>query len=443
MILATLILITALLPAQDERLDATLAEMQAGRFAEAVLQLDEFLAAEPDSATGFELRGHCHHRLSHLERALADFDAALALDSKRPGSHCARGMVLRTQGNSLEAIESYSRALEVQPNFLEALNWRGLTHLELGKSDLATLDFTTSLRIEPNDPWVRFQRAEALIGQRNFIDAGVDLIKTLELQPKDAGVRARLGTLLAVGGNPRCVGLLVAAQKQNYAHDGLPLWVWLARREAGHPAEEVDLELMAWTAVSSDRSWSLCVGSYLVGRLAAEDLPAAVIDAEQSRAKESLSSDALDCRVAFFRGARHQLNDRVQPAIDDYLTCLATFSTELEWEGARLRLRGLASEHRIAPAPGFKTAPTAPEYCINHGLDAKTSRTVSELDSVGFAARSGLQRGDVLLKLDAAPLSVLSLGADLSAKLPGDYLLLTVLRGTERVKVSVLLGLAR
>ncbi len=443
MFLATLMLIALLQPMQDERFEAALAEMQEGRYAVAAGQLDKILADDPKSATAHELRGHCRHQLGQLELAIADFDAALVLDAKRPGSHCARGMVLRLQGELLEAAQSYGRAIRLEPKFLEALNWRGLTFVELGQTTHAIEDFTTSLGVEPNDPWVRMRRAEAYIVQRQFMEAGVDLIKAHELAPDDWTVSARLGTLLAVGGNPRGLELLQEAQKKAYVDDGLALWVWLARREAGHPARVVDGDLSAWTMFSSDRSWSLSVGSYLTGRLSAEDLPASVIDAEQSRAKQSLSAGALDCRVAFFRGAGHQLNGRVQSAIDDYLSCLATFSPELEWEGARLRLRSLARSHKISPVPGFKTAKTAPEFCASQGLDPKTSRTVSELDPVGLAVRSGLQRGDVLLKLGSAPLTVDNLGADLSSKVPGDYLMLTVLRGAERVNVTVLLGLAR
>jgi len=443
MLLTTLILISALLPAQDERFDRALAEMQKGRYAEAILELDEILAGDSKNAAALEWRGHCRHSLEESELALADFNAALALDPARPRSHCARGMVLRELGEPLEAIASYTRAIALEPRFLEALNWRGLTLAETGQTAAAIVDFTTSIEIEPRDAWVFYKRAESRIVLRDFVEAGVDFVAALKLRPEDAGLRARLGVLMAVAGDPRSVEILLAAQKQDHAVDGLPLWVWLARREAGHPAKDVDGELKGWTYFSSDRSWSLCVGSYLTGGLTAEELPAAVIDAEQSRAEESLGAEALDCRVAFFRGVGHHLNGRVQAAIDDYVACLNTFSPELEWEGARLRLRKLAEEHKIAPAPGFKTAPTAPEFCAAQGLDPQNSRTVSELDPIGLAARSGLQRGDVLLELNAAPLTVESLGTDLSKKLPGDYLPLLVLRGTERVNVTVLLGLAR
>ena len=312
MFLATLMLIALLQPMQDERFEAALAEMQEGRYAVAADQLDKLLADDPKSATAYELRGHCRHQLGQLELAIADFDAALVLDAKRPGSHCARGMLLRLQGELLEAAQSYGRAIRLEPKFLEALNWRGLTFVELGQTTHAIEDFTTSLGVEPNDPWVRMRRAEAYIVQRQFMEAGVDLIKAHELAPDDWTVSARLGTLLAVGGNPRGLELLQEAQKKAYVDDGLALWVWLARREAGHPARAVDGDLSAWTMFSSDRSWSLSVGSYLTGRLSAEDLPASVIDAEQSRAKQSLSAAALDCRVAFFRGAGHQLNGRVR-----------------------------------------------------------------------------------------------------------------------------------
>lgn len=68
----------------------------------------------------------------------------------RANEHYKQGYALDDQGNKMEAITEYSRALELFPLYYEALDNRGLIHMELGNYREALQDFDQSLRIHPH-----------------------------------------------------------------------------------------------------------------------------------------------------------------------------------------------------------------------------------------------------------------------------------------------------
>jgi hypothetical protein len=58
----------------------------------------------------------------------------------------------------------------------------------------------------------------------------------------------------------------------------------------------------------------------------------------------------------------------------------------------------------------------------------------------GPAAQAGLRSGDILVSADGKPVTEETIGALLEKKQPGDELAVEVVRGSERVKLTVVLG---
>jgi membrane-associated protease RseP (regulator of RpoE activity) len=58
----------------------------------------------------------------------------------------------------------------------------------------------------------------------------------------------------------------------------------------------------------------------------------------------------------------------------------------------------------------------------------------------GPAAAAGIKSGDVIVSMDGKPVTEETIGALLEQKQPGDPLAVEVARGTERVKLTVVLG---
>jgi len=61
-----------------------------------------------------------------------------------------RGVAHAEAGNHALAIADFTRAIRLDPNFLEAYFNRGNSHAEVGDHDLAIADFTQVIRLNPN-----------------------------------------------------------------------------------------------------------------------------------------------------------------------------------------------------------------------------------------------------------------------------------------------------
>ncbi|MFN8507988.1 MAG: serine/threonine-protein kinase [Dehalococcoidia bacterium] len=86
------------------------------------------LVALPDvvSASALHARALAHQVLGDDVAALADFDAAIALEPTRARAQFNRANLLRTTGHAREAIAGYERAVTLEPAFVEAWNNLGL-----------------------------------------------------------------------------------------------------------------------------------------------------------------------------------------------------------------------------------------------------------------------------------------------------------------------------
>ena len=85
--------------------------------------------------------------------ALADYEAVLAGDAGNADAWNGRGALLRALSRIDEALESFNRALALDPDFAEALQNRGLLLWDEKKDyPAAQADLEQALRLEPARP---------------------------------------------------------------------------------------------------------------------------------------------------------------------------------------------------------------------------------------------------------------------------------------------------
>jgi tetratricopeptide (TPR) repeat protein len=83
--------------------------------------------------------------------------------ARQANEHYGRAYALGDQGQRIEAIAEYSRAIELFPLFFEAIDNRAFTYMELGQFREALNDFEDSLRVNPNGVAAYFSRGECLM----------------------------------------------------------------------------------------------------------------------------------------------------------------------------------------------------------------------------------------------------------------------------------------
>ena len=109
----------------------------------------------------------------------------------------AAGLRCHWQGKTAEAIAYFLRALQEDPQYVEAHNNYGMTLLNAGRVVEAMAKFDEALRIDPTFPMAHNNRAFALLQQGNPDGALVELREALRLDPDYPEAHKNLGSLLA------------------------------------------------------------------------------------------------------------------------------------------------------------------------------------------------------------------------------------------------------
>jgi tetratricopeptide (TPR) repeat protein len=99
----------------------------------------------------------CHHELFGLAHGRLSADQLAQL---RTG----RGYANLSLGNASAAIADFDRSIELFPNNVPALRWRGRAFEQSGQLDKARADYDRVLVLRPNDEWA-LERMQQLRGK--------------------------------------------------------------------------------------------------------------------------------------------------------------------------------------------------------------------------------------------------------------------------------------
>ena len=135
-------------------------------------------------------RGHAHEALDELALALADYQAALAIDANSVAALRSRAALSYRRGQNDETLTDLTRAIDILPDDLESLRLRGTVRAEMGDAVHAIEDFSKILDVRPADLSAREGRALALAATGDHARAVQDFNRILERQPRARVARA-------------------------------------------------------------------------------------------------------------------------------------------------------------------------------------------------------------------------------------------------------------
>jgi tetratricopeptide (TPR) repeat protein len=127
--------------------------------------------------------------MSEPDKAVVDFDQALALNQRNEEARAARGLALLMHGNAAEGLVDLNIVLERDPNNQLALLGRGMAMMTSGQVDRAIIAFNQIIGQGNNkgedDSVARLLRARAYLAQRDPKTAMLDIEQVSTIKPND------------------------------------------------------------------------------------------------------------------------------------------------------------------------------------------------------------------------------------------------------------------
>ena len=222
---------------------------------EAVRHYRLAVEAEPDYAAMRVNLGTALERVGDARGALAEYDAALALDPGLWEAWYGPGDLLERGGRDAEAIASFRSAIRENPTFVAA-------HLRLGNAlrrtdrlEEALAHYRRVIDLRPGDPGARFGEAMALVRLGRYAEARDRLEEALRVLPDQPMFAPALARVLSAAPDDAVrdgarAWELVAGLADDQQHPGVFETLAMALAEVGHFDLAVDWQRLAMTTAA-------------------------------------------------------------------------------------------------------------------------------------------------------------------------------------------------
>ena len=102
--------------------------------------LNELIKADPDDKLAFLARGSVYLKTGDTIKAVDDFSRAIEIDSKHPKSYHLRGLAHEMAGNDDEALSDFNQAIDFDSEYGAAFFSRATLLTKMGQEDKALED---------------------------------------------------------------------------------------------------------------------------------------------------------------------------------------------------------------------------------------------------------------------------------------------------------------
>lgn len=159
----------------------------------AIAEYDRAIEIDTGSAPAWYGRGAALLAKNQYDRAIADLDQAIRLDPDYPAAYNNRCWAIAIAGRDLaKALTDCDRALRLDPGNAEALDSRGFVKLRLGRTEEAIADYTAALDRNPKLASSRYGRGVARL-KTDAAAGNADISAAKAIQPDIAETFARYG----------------------------------------------------------------------------------------------------------------------------------------------------------------------------------------------------------------------------------------------------------
>ena len=127
--------------------------------------------------------------------AIASFTKAIELKPDYAEAYYLRGLAYRRQGEHEHAISNFTKAIELKPDYAEAYYLRGLAYRRQDEYEHAIEDFTKAIELKPDHADAHYDRGICFVYgiQDEYEHAIEDFTKAIELKPDHADAHYNRG----------------------------------------------------------------------------------------------------------------------------------------------------------------------------------------------------------------------------------------------------------
>jgi tetratricopeptide (TPR) repeat protein len=171
-----------------------------GRFEEAVEDLSRAIAFDPSNPDLYVARAYGYLAARNPASAIKDFQRAAELNTKAAAPLEGLALAQARVGAHDDALDSLSKALEIEPRSAQAYAYRAIIYKLMGQVELGAKDLDRAVRLDAARPEVRWAKGELLEASGQREEAVAELRQALAGRPhlRDAAsALERLGALEA------------------------------------------------------------------------------------------------------------------------------------------------------------------------------------------------------------------------------------------------------
>ena len=213
-----------------------------GDFDKAIVHYTEAIRFNRDYASAYFNRSKAYEKKGDYEKAKEDYDQAIYLnpefgreDSNNRGKkeheselqrgkgrdpltseHFMRGNNYLEEDNYEQAIEEFSKVIDMYPDFDLAYSARGDAYHMKGEYDKAIADHNKVIDLNPNSASGYMGRGGAYLGKKDFDKALKELNKALQVEPDNTPAKiTRAHVYIDIGDNKRAIAEFEAIIQEN------------------------------------------------------------------------------------------------------------------------------------------------------------------------------------------------------------------------------------
>ena len=151
----------------------------------ALADFNKAIAIQPNFQLPYINRGNIYFRKNENEKALADYAKALQFDPQNEEAYCNRGGIYVRQKKYDLAAQDFQKAISLAPLYADPYYNRGVMYSQRQEFELAIKDYNKYLNLKPNNVQVLNWRGIAYFNLKQSEKAVADFTKVIGLQPKN------------------------------------------------------------------------------------------------------------------------------------------------------------------------------------------------------------------------------------------------------------------